>query len=33
MSPAQSQRNDGQFVTKAGRAEDTDGLPMFGGEQ
>ena len=24
---------DGQFVTKAGRAEDTDGLPMFGGEQ
>jgi site-specific DNA-methyltransferase (adenine-specific) len=23
----------GEFVTKAGRAEDTDGLPMFGGEQ
>jgi adenine-specific DNA-methyltransferase len=24
---------DGQFVTKAGRADDLDGLPMFGGEQ
>ena len=28
-----AQMADGQFVTKAGRAEDTDGLPMFGGEQ
>jgi DNA modification methylase len=28
-----AQMADGQFVTKAGRADDTDGLPMFGGEQ
>jgi DNA modification methylase len=23
----------GEFVTKAGKPDDTDGLPMFGGEQ
>jgi site-specific DNA-methyltransferase (adenine-specific) len=28
-----AQMADGQFVTKAGRADDLDGLPMFGGEQ
>jgi DNA modification methylase len=29
----QAHPTTGEFVTKAGRAEDTDGLPMFGGEQ
>jgi DNA modification methylase len=29
----QAHPTPGEFVTKAGRAEDTDGLPMFGGEQ
>jgi DNA modification methylase len=28
-----AQMADGQFVTKAGKPDDTDGLPMFGGEQ
>jgi DNA modification methylase len=29
----QAHPTTGEFVTKAGKPEDTDGLPMFGGEQ